>query len=710
MAEEKKFLDETMEQPKNRKLVAKNVVLAFVVFVILLLCVLAWFTSRSEATASGLSVKTSGENGLEVSIRGTGSTDQWTDFDVSQTYNAGFSNKPMPLISGDGINFFKPDYAVSKTISSDFDIDSLDNVSWQELDSNDIKDNFVEYQVRFRNSKIANVYLDSESQITSPKDTEGNYYTLHKNKWGFSKDYISGATRVAFLNDIYASGATAELKRLWVPNPEYELTKSPATEEEVDVYKKVTQGGSVKETEKTVEESINLSGGEPSDEYFLWMPLTSDDKVTEASNNRDIWGGQIVEMTSPKNILKVTKNNNTIYYYQFTIPAGVNGDIPFIITKEKSVPNTKLNWVTGKADNENDKTAENQFMMTFNGSDKKDFIINSGTFSMQTSSQYGEKYDSNLNIKYKGQTYCYFEKINVQPSDEARTIQLSFTINNNEKSGIPAVDDGGTRTVTVKEYSVDNSSVTAFIEKDKKVVITASKDSVNWALKGTTPSDGVSVTDPPPSTYEYYLKVSDNADGLYKLVNSTGQYLAITSDDSGDHITTSDTPTGFYIVKDGNNLLLYNAQKNLYLNYNGSNFVLSSDYNRDYTYSIYEMGKETQMVPNDGWTFDPNGKPENSYKFRSSITGTGNLSPFDISTTPNGYFTTFDEIPSEYSDSPTTKNFIVNVGGTLQQDGYYYSDIITVRIWGEGYDREARTPLQAGIIQALLKFRAVELN
>ena len=50
--ESNNFLDEKTE-PVSHKLMAKYVALAAVIFVILILCVLAWFASRPEADARG---------------------------------------------------------------------------------------------------------------------------------------------------------------------------------------------------------------------------------------------------------------------------------------------------------------------------------------------------------------------------------------------------------------------------------------------------------------------------------------------------------------------------------------------------------------------------------------------------------------------------------------------------------------------------------
>ena len=70
-----------------------------------------------------------------------------------------------------------------------------------------------------------------------------------------------------------------------------------------------------------------------------------------------------------------------------------------------------------------------------------------------------------------------------------------------------------------------------------------------------------------------------------------------------------------------------------------------------------------------------------------------------------------DDIPTEYTPTvnmTTYPNFIVSIGGEPNSQGFYVSEEITVRIWGEGYDREAQTPLQGGWMNVDLHFFAVE--
>ncbi|MGN0459356.1 MAG: hypothetical protein ACI4HL_00415, partial [Ruminococcus sp.] len=162
MAEEtKKFLDEKAD-PVNHKLMAKYVALAVVILVILILCVLAWFTSKNEATASGINVQTFTDDGLQVSIKD--SDNQWTTFADKQTYHSGFTaTNPLPLVSGNGLNLFEPNYIKVAEYDTDYlDLDDLAanglDVTWTDITSKTNKTTnnkscYIEYKMKFRNTK-----------------------------------------------------------------------------------------------------------------------------------------------------------------------------------------------------------------------------------------------------------------------------------------------------------------------------------------------------------------------------------------------------------------------------------------------------------------------------------------------------------------------------------------------------------------------------
>lgn len=115
----------------------------------------------------------------------------------------GFSTETVD-ITGDGLNFFRP-------IEIDESATPTGFVSASALDE-DGNGDYIDIKLKFRSTSGMSVYLSGDSFI-KPKDPtkEGNIYG------NFSRDYIAGATRVAFVNN-------DAVRMIWAPNPAYELT------------------------------------------------------------------------------------------------------------------------------------------------------------------------------------------------------------------------------------------------------------------------------------------------------------------------------------------------------------------------------------------------------------------------------------------------------------------------------------------------------
>ena len=118
----------------------------------------------------------------------------------------GFSSETQD-ITGDGANLYRPtqmdDYNQPVAYENAVAYDSATQTG-----------DFVEMTLRFRSTSAMDVYLSGESFVspTNP-DKEGNIFG------SFSRDYIAGAARVAFIEN----GTT---KMVWAPNPNYQLTRN----------------------------------------------------------------------------------------------------------------------------------------------------------------------------------------------------------------------------------------------------------------------------------------------------------------------------------------------------------------------------------------------------------------------------------------------------------------------------------------------------
>ena len=153
---------------------------------------------------------------------------------------------------------------------------------------------------------------------------------------------------------------------------------------------------------------------------------------------------------------------------------------------------------------------------------------------------------------------------------------------------------------------------------------------------------------------------------------------------------------------------------NYFVNYNGTNFVTASEPDSTYTYHIYKQKGEEYEVPGSWGIRTPNTQPKSTPEERFFCRTVDPTGVHDTAKSPlDNYIlsSNLKNIPTEYTPTvnmTTYPNFIVSIGGEPNSQGFYVSEEITVRIWGEGYDREAQTPLQGGWMNVDLHFFAVE--
>ena len=170
---------------------------------------LAWFfINESSYVDYGSDISCEAGQSLEISIDGG---ENWSGF-VS---NEGFKSSTVD-ITGDGINMYRP-------VSIDETSTPTGFQSATAIDETGTGD-FIDIDLMFRTTSKMNVYLNGESYISPTNPTLGG------NMFGnFSRDYIAGATRVAFIEvtDNAETGAEEyDLKMIWAPNPKYQLSKS----------------------------------------------------------------------------------------------------------------------------------------------------------------------------------------------------------------------------------------------------------------------------------------------------------------------------------------------------------------------------------------------------------------------------------------------------------------------------------------------------
>lgn len=724
MAEEKKFLNEEMEK-SNHKLMVKYIALSVVIFVILILCVLAWFTSKTEANASGLTIKATADNGLQVAITdhkvvteggNTVHKNEWTSYAYQQTYHSSFtSTNRLPLISGDGLQFFEPSFVkVAEDYTDKLDIDVLDSagqVSWFDVTNvrNDItheKAKYIEYKLKFRNDKKSNVFLTGDSKVTP--DSSAAYdpltYDENLNQSNFSKNFISATARIAFLNKV-TEGNTEKLNvhNLWIPNDDIELTHTDRTEKDVITYEEQSPEGTVK---KVAGSSSGIpSGGERTDYYVWW-------------NGADTFtGGQPDAMVEYYRNMKDYKSQlmdaGDYYYCKMHAPetgTSAEGDRAFFVTTGNTI---------SLESRSNGMYIGNKFDL-IGTSVSKQYVDSEGTYvTVQfMSDDYNIAYQKNGDNDYSYIMNC--EKVYVSPHKGEVDYYLIIDKDGTVKDIV--LDDGlgGTE----PSYSVDINKNVYVPEDGDVLLISADNGSNNYGLSSTLTS-AVSVgMSPSGAGHPTWTVTGATASGSFKLQDVTsGKYLSVTE----DGLSLSDTGTEFYAVTkyeetvngtatttNLNGVMLYSLDNNCFVNFNGTKFTTSSDFDTTYTYHIYKQNSKSQVVPG-SWGIltkrtAPQATPESTFYYRT-------VDPSEEKKTVRRQLTNYilsddlDDIPTEYTPTvnmTTYPNFIVSIGGEPNSQGFYVSEEITVRIWGEGYDREAQTPLQGGWMNVDLHFFAVE--
>ena len=693
MAEEKKFLDETMEQPKNRKLVAKNIVLAFVVFVILLLCVLAWFSSRSDASASGLSVKTSGESGLEVSLDGgkhwgtSWSSKQGVNgsifspalakYDSTDAKNGG---SLMQLLSGNGQDLY-----YTKSVDADGNVEDKDFVK---ISDDKAGDYCLEFEAYFRSENQCSVALTDQSKVEPCDD-----FIDENDPSNFSPDYIAGAARVAFLKENMNDPKQLIKTGLWIPNPEYQLT---TTSSENVKYTKMPDnyGGSV-----STSTGGSVTGDFPPDysgpKYYLWTSSKPMSSSLSAAENAEVLRSMYAVPLIP------IEGREGAYYCQFytLVPSAGRNEQIFLINNS----NTEKSWEsTAQGSNMNgflsSAVAETNFDGTY-------WNIDNNTFTLSLTKNGATKPSD---FTYENYTFRKIYYNTLLPFDETASRLVRFVYEPNVENGKITFATPGKNDVTIS----NNENTGKLNPGDTIVVTRTSGEAVKGMNNDLTAVDplfasGRSSCDLQVASYEK----DSNGVRYYKFSNTstqaTSKYLSV---DSSGKLTVSDESNAsyFYIVTNRNTttdekgntihekLLAYistDSQGNKSIRYvtlssDGKRFELSSSYGTGYM--IYQ--KTAAETTN--YYFNKNGDQESPYYYFDGTTKTA---------LGNG----------EYKTSPSDCTKLVQlttVNTDMEPGKTYYTGKMKVRIFAEGFDREAKKPMEKGKIKVNLQFTATTIS
>ncbi len=208
---------------KNINKSKKMIILTSFIYLVLftgLIATFSWFFINKEIEIDyGSEIVCEAGTSLEISMlqkRDEETLEEtWTDYSGYIKYK-GVVPK-IADITGDGTKLYRPTSLVNNQETGELEPEGLtDAIKINEEGFGD----YLELEVKFRTTSTMNVYFSGESSVLPL-----NSHDTNPNAFGdFSKDYIAGAIRIAFLEK--EEDGSEELKLIWAPNPNVELVKN----------------------------------------------------------------------------------------------------------------------------------------------------------------------------------------------------------------------------------------------------------------------------------------------------------------------------------------------------------------------------------------------------------------------------------------------------------------------------------------------------
>lgn len=247
----------------------------FKILVLSIVCIFVaygWFYQGQNVGARDISVKAQSMMAIDISID---SGETWAS-NVSVDFDDGyiFSNE----VTSDGINFYK---------AGKKNVDGYPTTLVPAVKNED----YYECKILFKSSDSANIYLDKESfvlpsiGIENPASLMNSNHVIRESPMGnFSRDFIAGAVRMAFIENDFIDGEFIEQsvpKYIWAPNKGYQIVFNngtyyalmDSTEEQPYNYLRPTSSGFEEAPLSNIVEEINASY--PEQQSFGDIPLTT---------------------------------------------------------------------------------------------------------------------------------------------------------------------------------------------------------------------------------------------------------------------------------------------------------------------------------------------------------------------------------------------------------------------------------------------------
>lgn len=649
-------------KPVNRntgKLIAKNIIILTVLITVCSLSIWAWFTQNKTALADGVYVKSKGE-GVQVSWDGVNYYDNLQALkqeDISGDANglalniSGKDGEPAPLslVTGNGLQFFEP--SLNRRLGT---VLTNPDGSWHGTDitSENSQGKYIDIDLYFRSESARSVFLAGDSKI-SPKSI-----TNRISEYGvFSKDNIASASRLAFLNE-----DKDECAFIWAPNADNELVQNDAG------YKKYTTtdtegGGSTSGSLDDVIDFVEDIHGD----YYLWLPTDySDDPHTQDSS---------LVANKMKFTVYDRENNTGLYTCEYTITepdTGKNPTIIYYINKSASIWNSNdISYVDVSKSNANNDASDSYPKVAL----ATDFNLSN------TSTQTDRKAPGFYVEGFKTQEITI--TIGYNPvSREVVVIGYSST-----GAQTKTYNRAGETLDSVIYYPLENDITCAlvnplsssavsqgnnfhksisFIDSEKENV---SPVSITLEEQFTTIKDGTGSA----ATYKFK---SNNNNTYLTLTNGSVSFAATGSRFSLEYKDEVEGP----LLKSGDYYLVIDQGKLKGVKADVLNTVTAVTV---YTGTTYEF--------NTGLTQD-----KQLYQFYNSKTKL--LETLSSATSPK----LFTSTNSDAEDTRVCSTPVTTLTKSAGSD--YYTSHIVMRVWVEGTDREAKTPLADGIFDISLHF------
>ncbi|MCQ4021515.1 MULTISPECIES: hypothetical protein [unclassified Ruminococcus] len=691
----------------------RTLILFLVLLVTVFILVMAWFTSKSEATADGLSVKAAQSSGLEVSFDGQ---NNW-DYDIVNN-----TQKAYPLVTGSGvvtngnIDLFMP--KLNRTVGEPVLTDGV----YQGISAEEGK-HFFETDVYFRSTEALDVSISSESQVTPKKITE------RLSEFGnFSRDYIAGAARVGVYDK------DDKLKFVWAPNEKYQL--SPGSEF-VEIRKNAGATGGGLNSNPEITFGINtLPQTDGTNYYYMWEV-----KTVNSGDNQNKPVAADSGKTNPQGIVMRYNSTNKKYYAALDLSSTMNLDHGLYPVKLTGSEITNLKP-------SNTPRADYADIAQYKGSEE--CTLSNITVNNHLYNYIGLYFDNEKYIQCSGDTNSRkWAKLTIDANPDKSQFfsdidrfQILVEYDPTKRNG-----NGSVGHMKIAEFAFYNSTTggygggtigfgegsDAFSLTDGENVVLASPNTnpssePTYALvasQETPPQlsslqislDATTVTEEGATRDTYRINpqsrpigsdfsvISTANVGEYKFKHNESNYylydnggtLSLTADEA--YATAFQLTNGNDYSVDGKNFTLCRLKSTV------SSKYLSIDVTGAY---LSPSVTDTRIFINsdtttNNYTFNANGTPQTDYMYLNK----GNT-PLSTS------LTKVSTAVSAWSAVNPTSKIVTNLNAVsglpivsltkANPDDAYYTGHIKVRIWIEGTDREAKTPLVNGIFNTKLVF------